>query len=542
MNIDRRSFLLHSLVGGSALLLSRLPAAAESGSTPLPAVPSGGPVDAETIYGKIRGVNSEGVLFFRGVPYGGPTEGAGRFLPPTKAASWAGVRDALVSGPRCAGGGAGVLNKGMVGQYFGGGRSTEEVIRQTESENCLVLNLLTPSLRGKRPVMVYIHGGGLTTQSGSLVLFAEKHVREQDVVLVGINHRLGVFGYSYWGGLSEKYAVGNVGQLDLVAALEWVRDNIASFGGDPSNVTIFGESGGGAKVSTLMAMPAAKGLFHKACIQSGSMLRAGDPGSATKGAQAILTKFGLSTVEDLQRIPAAELVKLSAGQGLGGAAGVGMVIDGHSLLRHPWDPDAPEASAEVPLLVGNDKDESTSMSLGKGELFTLDWAGLRATELKAGIPEDQVDALLTLYRQKFPKETPSNLYFRISTDRGARYNATKQAELKVTQGRAKVFKYYFQWNTPLFNGKLRAFHTADLPLIMRSVLYPESEQLSRALSGAWAAFARTGDPSQNGLAWPAFTTTERATMVFDVPQSQAVNDPDQDERLMLKDMPSHALL
>jgi para-nitrobenzyl esterase len=531
--MDRRSFLLmSSLAGGYATALPRWSRAAEPESKVAT-------IDAETGYGKIRGVDSDGVLFFRGIPYGGPTEGAGRFLPPTKPTAWTGIRDALMSGPRSVGAGAGVLDKGAVGAYFAGGRSVDEVARQTESENCLNLNVLTPSLRGKRPVMVYIHGGGFNSQSGSLVLFADKHVREQDVVLVGVNHRLGVFGYSYLGGLSEKYAIGNVGQLDLVAALQWVRDNIAHFGGNPRNVTIFGESGGGGKVGTLMAMPAAKGLFHKACIQSGSLLRVGEASRGTAAAQAMLTKLGLSNVDGLQGVPAVDLAKLNLGQGLS----AGPVVDGHSLLRQPWDPAAPLESRDVPLLVGNDKDEARSTSLGtRRELFSLDWDGLKAAELKAGIPADKVDALLALYRDKHPGESPTDVYFRISTDRGARWNATRQAELKLAQGRAKVFKYYFQWNTPLFGGQIKAFHTSDLPLTMRSVLYPESEQLSRALSGAWAAFARTGDPGQKGLAWPAYTTAQRTTMMFDAAHSEALQDPDHDERIMLKDLQSNNLL
>jgi para-nitrobenzyl esterase len=496
------------------------------------------PVDAETIYGTVRGYDLNGVSVFRNIPYGGPTEGMARFLPPTKPEKWSGVHDATVNGPRCVQSPGSIFMDKTIGPYFSGGRSDrEEIARQADSENCLNLNVLTKGLDGRRPVMVYIHGGGFSGGTGLLTVFGDRHVREQDVVLVGINHRLNVFGYTYLGGLSEKYAVGNAGQLDLIAALEWVRDNISNFGGDSGNVMIFGESGGGAKISTLLAMPAAKGLFHKAAIQSGSLFRVNDTETASQSARSLMDKLGITRVEDLLKIPAASLFKAAPGGIMGG----GPVIDVHTLLRHPWDPDAPAISEEIPLLIGNDKDESSLFSFGNPNLYTLDDAGLHA-ELTARIPADKVDALLALYRRDHPHESPSDLYFRISTDRGARFNAARQAELQLARGKANVFMYYCQYNTPLLDGKLRAFHTSDLPLTMRLTLFPETDQLSRQLSCAWASFARNSDPSCEGLRWPSYTIRKRTTMVFDAAMSKAVNDPDHDERLMVKDMPSGSLL
>jgi len=520
---SRRSFLIGALSAAPAVRIAR--AAAR-------------PPVAETVYGKVRGAGADGVYIFRGIPYGGPTEGAGRFMPPSKPEKWTGVRDATVNGPQCVQQGGNVFTSPQLGDYFAGGRADRlELAKEPMSENCLVLNVLTRGLGGKRPVMVYIHGGGFGSQSGLLTLFSDRHVREQDVVLVGINHRLNVFGYSYLGGLSSRFAVGNVGQLDLIAALGWVRENIASFGGDPGNVTIFGESGGGGKISTLMGMPGAKGLFHRSIVQSGSLLRTGDPEAATKAAKALIEKLGVTNPEDLQTLPAADLFKANSGTGRGLG---GPVIDGHSILRQPWEPTAPAESAGLPLLVGNCKDESTLFS---GPQFQdLDEAGLQAALVKNGMPADKVEPLLALYRRDHPKESPSDLYYRISTDRGARRNAARQAELKATEGKSQVFVYYFQWNTPLSGGKLRAFHTSDLPLEMRLTLYPESEQLSKQLSGAWAAFARTGSPAQKGLPWPAYTPEQRATMMFDVNESKIVNDPDKDERVMLRDLPSGGLL
>ncbi|HVW84545.1 MAG TPA: carboxylesterase family protein [Bryobacteraceae bacterium] len=495
----------------------------------------------ETQSGRLRGASIDGVSLFRGIPYGGPTEGARRFLPPSKAATWTGIRDATRTGPRCVQGSGNIFRSPLIGEYFAGGRADRiELSAQEDSENCLNLNVLTPGLQGRRAVMVYIHGGGLTSGSDALTLFSDRFVREQDIVLVGVNHRLSVFGYTYLGAFSPKYAVGNVGQLDLIAALEWVRDNISHFGGDPRNVTIFGESGGGAKISALMAMPAARGLFHKACVQSGSALQASTADPGAESARRMLSNLGLGEkqADELQRVPVDKLLASLGGRG------PAIVVDGHSLPHQTWEVKAPEESREIPMIIGGDKDESSLFSLQDKTLFTLDQAGLRARLVQAGIPESKVDGLLALYRRDHPADSPTDLYFRISTDRGARHNAVRQAELKAEQGKANVYMYYCQWDTPLAQGEMRikSFHTSDLPLTMRLVLFPESDPLSRQLSGAWATFARTGNPSQKGLPWPAYTLTERTTMVFDARRSKAVSDPDRDERLALANYPSGNLL
>ncbi len=510
-------------------------------------------VIAETANGKLRGARVEGVATFRGIPYGGPTEGAARFLPPARPEPWTGVRDCTVIGPRCVQGPGVLFLDPVIGEYFSGGRlDRTELAQQLESENCLNLNILTLGTTGKRPVLIYIHGGGFVVGSSVLTLFSDRFVAEQDVVLVGVNHRLNVFGYLYLGELSLKYATGNVGQLDLVAALEWVRDNIANFGGDPDNVTIFGESGGGAKISTLLAMPAAKGLFHRAIVESGSLLHLGDRGTGTTVARAVLAGLGLdeSHVDELVHVPAADLhAALSQAPGIPrGLIALGPVVDGLTVPHQTWKPDAPPEAVRVPLLVGNCKDEMTlfvgAFAPGNAEeAFQLDDAALRERLVNGGIPANEVNALLALYQRDHPTENPSDLFFRIATDRGARFNAVRQAELKVAQGGTAVYMYYFSWNTPCGGGRLRAFHTAELPLAMRLVAHPEVEQLSRQISGAWAAFARTGNPIHPGLpSWPAYTLEERATMIFDARSSEVINDPDGEMRRLLRDRPSGSLL
>jgi para-nitrobenzyl esterase len=503
--------------------------------------PAASPV-AETQYGKVRGVDWQGVYVFRGVPYGGPTEGAARFLPPEPPVSWAGIREVTENGPRCIQGSRPMYSDPEIGPYFRGTVDRAELAEEKNSENCLVLNILTPGLKGKRPVMIYIHGGGYSNLSSQIVVFGDALPREEDVVLMGINHRLSAFGYMYLGGMSEKYAVGNVGQLDLVMALAWVRDNISHFGGDPGNVTLFGVSGGGGKLNTLMAMPAAKGLFHRAIIESGSLLRAEDKETATQTARGILSRLGLTEnqVDELQTIPAD---KLYAAAEATGTKAVGPVVDGHSVPQQVWDPVAPAISADIPLIIGNCQDEATLFSKDHEELFHLDESGLRDRIVKAGVPASSVEALVAAYHRDYPKDTPSDIFFRISSDRGARWNVVKQAELKIAQGKAKAYVYCFAWEPPVAGGKYKAFHTAEHPLSLRLVLYPESEQLSKQISGAWAAFARHGNPNRKGLPeWPAYTTAERATMIFNADKSEAVKDLDHDERLMLLKWPTRMLL
>jgi len=500
-----------------------------------------------TSAGLVRGLVYRGVELYRGTPYGDATEGARRFRPPRAVTPWNGARDAISNGPRCVQPPGSVFFHEEIGTYFTGGRPDGAALaEQWDSENCLNLNVITPGQDGRRPVMVYIHGGGFMGGSGVLTAFGDALVSREDVVLVGINHRLNVFGYLYLGGLDARYREANVGQLDLVLALRWVRENIARFGGDPENVTIFGESGGGAKISALMAMPSAQGLFRRAIVESGSALQVGSAEEGTQMALGILGALGLggAEIDRLQEVPATALHEALFAAGPGGgnmAMRLGPVIDGVTIPGQTWSPQAPALSAGIPMIIGNCKDEGRLFAADPA-LYKLDEAELRGRLEAAGMPAEEVPALLTLYRQAYPSESPADLWFRISTDRGARWNATAQAERQLARAQAPVYLYCFRWDTPSGGGRLKAWHTAELPLVMGLVAHPEARELSRQLGAAWAAFARSGDPSQPGLPWPAYTLERRATMVFDAAESGAVADPDGAIREALRGRPSGGLL
>ena len=514
-NVDRRKFL------ELLLATSGMSAAGSLGFAAAPADSAPGPV-ADTQSGKVRGIQGK-VVSFRGIPYAGSVDATARFLPPGPAIPWRGIRDAITAGPRAEQlpdktlGGQNIFTSPILGPYFSGGRSDAAITVEPLSENCLVLNVLTPALHGTRPVMVYIHGGGFAQGSGALTLLADRLVAEENIVMVGINHRLNVFGYSWLGDLDPKYAdSGNAGQLDLIAALTWVKHNIASFGGDPANVTIFGESGGGAKISCLLAMPGATGLFHRAIIESGSARSVRTREQAAADTQQMLATLGIAPTQlaQLQTIDADKL--LAAGRR------ASPVVDGRSVPHQTWAGGAPPESKGVPLLVGNCKDEATLFSMSDPALFSLDWDALQAREVKAGIPGGQATALIAQYRADYPKDNASDLYFRISADRGARRNAIAQAEAKVQLG-DDAYMYNFAWDTPIQGGKLRAFHTSELPLAMRLVLNPGSRTaFPEQIAGAWAGFARSGDPSHPGLPhWDKYTLARRSTMVFDVGKNRA---------------------
>ncbi|MBN9544476.1 MAG: carboxylesterase/lipase family protein [Alphaproteobacteria bacterium] len=522
---DRRQLLLAGGMAAAGLALGAPPAQA-AGTAPI----------VNTSYGKVRGFMEDGVKIFKGIPYGASTAGANRFMPPQPPAPWSGVRDATLFGNRAP-------------QTDATGFMEEEVValdRTAQSEDCLRLNIWTAGADDgkKRPVMLWCHGGGFTGGSGGNVrydgaMLAKKH----GVVLVTVNHRLNAFGFLYLAKLGgEKYAdSGNVGMLDIVAALNWVKDNIAAFGGDPGNVTIFGQSGGGSKVTTAMAMPQAVGRFHRVIAQSGVSLKAITPDEGTEIAVRIMAQLGLqpNQVDQLQQM---SFQKIVAALGPMGPAGrFGPVLDGRNLAsgNGAFDPVAPSLSANVPMILGSTLTEITF--LNSTPLDPIDDATLRA-DVKRGLKVDdaETEKLIALYKKDFPAADNVRLFQLIATDNWLTANVALVAERKAALGAAPAYVYHFEKPTPVHGGKLGVPHTLEVSYVFDNLDGPTDDiitgtgkdryPLADKMSRAWVNFARTGDPNVSGLPnWRPYSAKDRAVMIFN-DQCKLVVDPHSEAR------------
>jgi para-nitrobenzyl esterase len=446
---------------------------------------------ARTRYGRVRGYVDDGIQVFKGVRYGADT-GPRRFMPPLPPQPWRGVVAAADYGapsPQRGRDGAGA------------------------SEDCLFLNVWTPALRDgrRRPVMVYIHGGAYSNGSGSSPLYdGVRLCRRGDVVVVTVNHRLNVFGYGYFARLPGGEALadsGNAGQLDLILALQWVRDNIAEFGGDPGNVLVFGQSGGGAKIATMMAMPAGAGLFHRAATMSGQQVTASGPMNATRRTQAFLEalKLPVARWQEVRTLPVQRLVEALAIEdpvlGFGGLY-FGPVLDERALQRHPFYPDAPAQSAHIPMIIGNTRDETRAFMGGDPSNFTLTWDQLPA---KLTFPNMRVDiapeTVIAEYRRLYPNYTPSQVLFAATTAARSWRGAIIEVEERA-KAESPTWAYQLDWATPKDGGKFGAPHASDIQLVFDNIakdgataIGPTAQAMADQMSEAFIAFARTGDPN-----------------------------------------------
>ncbi|MCO5396727.1 carboxylesterase/lipase family protein [Ralstonia soli] len=532
----RRDVLRLGMAGATASLIS-LPGGLARANASFKTV--------ETRHGKLRGRVNDGLSSFLGIRYGADTGGMNRFMPPQPVKPWAGVRDALALGNQCA------QNNPDFAPWLDPSPATED---------CLMLNVFSPekaTASSRLPVMVWLHGGGYTFGSSySHVYNCGSIAKTGNVVTVGINHRLNIFGYTYLGAQHDaRFASsGNAGHLDIIQALEWVRDNISQFGGDPSNVTVFGQSGGGGKISTLFGMPKARGLFHKAIIQSGSVLKVREADEASITTDAVFDELQLKRgdIKALQAVPTQALLKCFDKVAFAMKTNYspyilfGPVADGKSMPEMIWRGSAPAFAREVPILMGIDSDETIAFMGFDAFNPIKDDAAMAEMAAKSNllynVSTDQVLPLVKEYRRRMPKLSDPELLVRISTDIGFLKGAMTQSELLLAGKGAPVHMYECAWKTPCFRGKW-ALHGVELPFVFNVQHYdtawdgkdsdalrvsadPNNDRLAvgRRMFDAWTNFARSGNPSTPTLAWPAYDSTTRSTMVFDA-KSKVVSDP-----------------
>jgi len=490
----------------------------------------------ETAQGKVQGFEKDGVRVFRGVPFAKPPVGALRFQAPEKPEPWAGVRDATQYGnaaPQPP-----LMLAALPGFDIG-----------TQSEDCLYLNVYSPAgatSTNRKPVLFWIHGGAFVIGAGSQSIYDGAPLAKRgDVVVVTVNYRLGVFGFLDLG--QPERAATNAGILDQIAALEWVRENIERFGGDPANVTIFGESAGGMSVGTLLGCPKAQGLFAKAIPQSGSTQSVHDHESAATVTTAILAALGFEKphVQQLREVPAEKIVQAQQNVSMqlmmaGGAQLLPFqpVVDGDVLPRHPLDEIRAGIARDVQVLIGSTRDEWKLFGFMDPEVRNLD-ADKIARRLQQRLPHADGAKIVAAYKAARPNEDWTSIWLAIETDRVFRIPAIRTAEAQLAHN-PDVFSYLFTWESPGFGGLLGACHAIEIPFVFGCLDLPggenfvgkgpEADRLAALTMDAWLAFAKSGDPSHAGLgAWPKYDTKQRATMELG-PRCGVQNDPFAKER------------
>lgn len=508
----------------------------------------------ETSSGKVRGLVIDGIHAFRGIPYGAPTGGKGRFRAPRPPEPWTGVLDTLGWGADAPQGSMATRQPVSDNPYA---LIESDVSLQTvQSEDCLVLNVWTPDAgnAGKRHVMLWLHGGGFVSGSASRAVHDGGNLAQHgDVVVVSCNHRLNALGYTFLDtiGGADFAGSGNVGMQDIILALRWIRDNIARFGGDPDNVTLFGYSGGGQKICTLMSMPSAKRLFHRAIVESGQNPRLLTRDEASETTDRLMKQLGLARndIAALQAVPLERL--LAAYQAVwtapprqlwGFPARFSPVVDGDLIPDHPIAPRSLALSSDIPLIIGNTREEMAA--------FTLMWephadAMTQADLLTRLTPYlgAHSDRILADYQRLHPGFSPWDLYALITADWPTRINSIRIAEARNALRTAPTFMYRVDWQTPVFGGRMKAPHGLEVPLAFRNVREDaglngggaDAFALSERVSDAWIAFARAGRPDTPTLAWPAYRTDQRETMLFDR-ECRLERDPGKEERLLLENI------
>jgi para-nitrobenzyl esterase len=495
----------------------------------------------ETCHGRVRGTRVDGVDVFKGVRYGATTAGANRFLPPRTPAPWPGEKDA-VTWPASAPQNELIAYRDPFYAWC--------AAIQTVSEDCLFLNVFTPGLDvARRPVMVWLHGGGWTNFAATAPgTDGSALAREQDVVVVSVNHRLNVFGFVKLDGGDERFAdSGNAGLLDLVQALQWVHDNIAAFGGDPGCVTIFGQSGGASKVAALLAMPRAKGLFHRAIVQSMSGgLHLTEPNEAERQSAALAHALGRARLDGaaLQGVPITALLTAMARV----STPFRPLIDGRSFTRHPWHPSAPPTASGVPLLVGTTATETSYYLRSDPRNFSLERGEVeRRLARFLAVDGPEAVSIFEHYHRSAPDATPSAVLIAVTTDQIFRRNTLRLGSLQASTGNANVFAYTFTRQTRVEGGRLGAPHTSEIPFIFGTVnqaaaIVGESTDLrtlQAAMMSAWSAFARSGSPETPPLPrWQSYNDIDGAIMSLDV-TSQMTSNPGRQARSALEGVPRY---